>query len=152
MNALKTQIFTQFKDFKGFNWDLLGSLLSFFCILHCLTTPFLLAIFPLLNWPAIDFKVHLYLSFLIFPVLAFAFKHGLEIHKKIYPMWISTIGFIIILMIPLYEVSFPHVHQKGKVLMSELVFSLTGSSIIIFSHYLNLKLQKKAPKEGACSH
>ena len=91
----------------------------------------------------IDFKVHLYLVFFIFPVLAFAFHHGLRIHKKVLPMWLSTLGFIIILLIPLYEVSFPHLHEKGKVLWSELLFSLVGSGIIIFSHFLNLRMQKK---------
>ena len=107
----------------GWDWWSIG--LSFCCLIHCLLTPFLVVLLPLLSF---EKEIH---GIVLFPLLFFAaiaFFKGYRRHRKV-SIIMQSIASFLILIIALF---FLH----GLV---ELITAVCGSLLLIGAHWRNIK-------------
>lgn len=113
-----------------------GMVTSFVCLIHCLITPILILVFPLLISPdSHDVKYEIFFVLL----LAFAsvtFWQGYTIHKSRRSLIMAGIGFVLLVTsIMTYEGHLHLGHPHWSV-----VLSLLGGACMLLAHYWNYKL------------
>ena len=119
-------------------WDKLGICASGLCLLHCISTPIILALFPALRSFFVEEEiVHIIFAFIVLlPVMIAVFpqcaKHG---HYDI--LLRATMGLILV-------ISGIFTHEFNEIL--SVVLSILGSILLINAHLKNMRV-----RHGKCS-
>ena len=125
--------------------DKIGAALSIGCAVHCIITPIILPLLPMLGFfIGHDGYFHLVLSAFIVGVAAFALIPGYLKHKEKAPLTFALIGITIILLMGVLE----HFIESPLIVVGTII----GSLNIITGHYLNHKYRCKCNhhKEHKC--
>ncbi|MFP5519487.1 MAG: MerC domain-containing protein [Bdellovibrionia bacterium] len=111
-------------------WDKVGILISGFCALHCVATPFLIFSLPALGYAFEHPLFHFLLALFVVPVGVFAFYQGYKQHHQ---KGILLLGFLGLFVIGAMA-AVPHawLHVVGH-----NTLTLVGSGILILAHVLN---------------
>ena len=137
--------------------------MSVICAVHCLLTPVLIALLPIISttfWVHENF--HLWMVFLVVPTTSLAVFMGCRKHKNKIVVFLSTLGLAFILFIAIYQYSFLTGHSfdsngicttctqksSGSFLNVTTIFNSLGGLLLASAHFLNYKLCRKAD----CSH
>ena len=62
-------------------WDRLGISASMLCVVHCLVTPFLVLLIPLMSTHLSDNWFHLLIFIVVLPVAIYALWRGYRLHR-----------------------------------------------------------------------
>ena len=143
--------------------DSLAISMSVICAVHCLLTPVLLALLPIISttfWVHENF--HLWMVFLVVPTTSIAVIMGCRKHKDKGVALLSITGLAFILFIAIYQYSFhvgnpgadcgtcPSCSQLGfgNFLNITTVLNSLGGLLLACAHFRNYKLCRKAD----CNH
>ena len=152
------------KSCASHGWlDSLAISMSVICAVHCLLTPVLLALLPIISttfWVHENF--HLWMVFLVVPTTSAAVFMGCRKHKDKAVAILSITGLSFILFIAIYQYSFhaanpdavcgicPSCAQLGfgNVLNVTTVLNSLGGLCLASAHFRNYKLCRRAD----CNH
>ena len=152
------------KSCASHGWlDSLAISMSVICAVHCLLTPVLLALLPIISttvWVHENF--HLWMVFLVVPTTSAAVFMGCRKHKDKTVAILSITGLSFILFIAIYQYSFhaanpdavcgicPSCAQLGfgNVLNVTTVLNSLGGLCLTSAHFRNYKLCRRAD----CDH
>jgi len=110
--------------------DKVGSVLSIGCAVHCILTPIIIPLLPMLGFfIGHDGYFHLILSALIVGIAALALIPGYLKHHNLAPIISASIGIVLIVSMGIFE------HFTESILV--IVPTIVGSSLIVLGHYLN---------------
>ncbi|MEO0335792.1 MAG: MerC domain-containing protein [Pseudomonadota bacterium] len=131
--------------------DRIGIVISALCLVHCLLTPALILMFPVISVVgAYDAWIHLGLAVLIFPVAYQAINQGYKHHKNNLVLILAVLGLSLFALST--GIAFfaehnhhqlgGHDHDHGgfRLADSELLISVFGSLMVSAAHGLNLWL------------
>ena len=156
--------FPKAKSCASHGWlDSLAISMSVICAVHCLLTPVLLALLPIISttfWVHENF--HLWMVFLVVPTTSAAVFMGCRKHKDKAVAILSITGLSFILFIAIYQYSFhaanpdavcgicPSCAQLGfgNVLNVTTVLNSLGGLCLTSAHFRNYKLCRRAD----CDH
>ena len=156
--------FPKAKSCASHGWlDSLAISMSVICAVHCLLTPVLLALLPIISttfWVHENF--HLWMVFLVVPTTSAAVFMGCRKHKDKAVAILSITGLSFILFIAIYQYSFhaanpdavcgicPSCAQLGfgNVLNVTTVLNSLGGLCLASAHFRNYKLCRRAD----CDH
>lgn len=111
--------------------DRIGMWLSGVCLVHCVATPFLVALSPALaHFLPGDETVHRFLSVGILLIGSLAFVKGWRRHRRISVLVLLLLGMSIIITTAFCGGLFPS-H------LAETAVTIIGSSFLVFAHYRN---------------
>ena len=114
-------------------WDKVGIFLSSLCAIHCLITPILLLLVPVLGEAyAHNHEFHIVMALFVVPVAYFAFFSGYRHHRKLGVLLSGLLGATMIgaaaflphEMVEFYELD---------------VVTIAGSLILVTAHLINRK-------------
>ena len=143
--------------------DSLAISMAVVCAVHCLLTPILLILFPILAttfWVQENF--HLWMLLFVLPTTGFAMFLGCRKHKDAFVIGFSVLGLACLLAVSLYE-SFFHLGQMlqhssecvkctqggWKTYLSATTFAnMLGGSFLAGAHVRNYRLCRRLQ----CSH
>jgi phosphoglycerol transferase MdoB-like AlkP superfamily enzyme len=143
--------------------DSLAISMSVICAVHCLLTPILLALLPIISttfWVHENF--HLWMVFLVVPTTSLAVFMGCRKHKDKLVAALSITGLAFILFIAVYQYIFhaghpldangictscTH-HGSGSFLNLTTILNSVGGLFLACAHFRNFKLCRKAD----CNH
>lgn len=112
--------------------------LSFLCVVHCLCLPVLLLLLPALAGVLVfnDAWFHLTLLFFVVPVSSLALVLGYFHHRNYAMLLVGALGLslLIVAAVAGHDI-------LGE--FGEVVLTVIGSSIIVYSHLRNLKLSRQ---------
>ena len=111
-------------------WDKVGIFLSSLCALHCLLTPFLVLLLPMVGGYFEQPVIHLTLALIVLPVGFFAFWSGYRLHRE---LPIFTLGLVGLTMIGGAAIV-PHEWVEFK---EHDIVTILGSFLLLIAHYLN---------------
>lgn len=114
------------------NWDAMGIATSVLCAIHCALLPVLLSSLPLLGSNVIhnDFFEWTMIAIAFF-IGVFSLSHGYKTHhRKKTPVVLFSIGFFFL--------------AAKQFTVYHLVFLFIAVTLIVFAHYLNLRLCLKS--------
>jgi len=114
--------------------DKFGILLSGVCMIHCLVTPVLVTLVPVLSlnvWVE-DFLFHQLMLWLVIPTSCIALFLGCRKHKKLSIVGTGIVGITVLLFVALFG------HDLLGENMEKIVMTI-GGLIIATSHYLNFR-------------
>ena len=149
---------------QGHGWlDSLAISMSVICAVHCLLTPVLLALLPIISttfWVHENF--HLWMVFLVVPTTTAAVFMGCRKHKDKPVAALSALGLAFIVFVAIYQYSFhatnpgaacgacPSCTQLGLggFLNITNVLNSVGGLCLASAHFRNYKLCRKA----RCDH
>ncbi len=152
------------KSCASHGWlDSLAISMSVICAVHCLLTPVLLALLPIISttfWVHENF--HLWMVFLVVPTTSAAVFMGCRKHKDKAVAILSITGLSFILFIAIYQYSFhaanpdavcgicPSCAQLGfgNILNVTTVLNSLGGLCLASAHFRNYKLCRRAD----CDH
>ena len=107
-------------------FDRFAIALSSICAIHCIALPVVASLIPLLTTSIPhdnalhEFLFHQFILIFILPISIFALAAGYRCHKKITPIFIGTIGLIILSVVALF----------AENLISQQVISGSGETIL----------------------
>jgi multisubunit Na+/H+ antiporter MnhC subunit len=137
--------------------------MSVICAVHCLLTPLLIALLPIISttfWVHENF--HLWMVFLVVPTTSLAVFMGCRKHKDKLVAALSITGLAFILFIAVYQYIFhaghpldangictscTH-HGSGSFLNLTTILNSVGGLFLACAHFRNFKLCRKAD----CNH
>lgn len=143
--------------------DSLAISMSVICAVHCLLTPLLIALLPIISttfWVHENF--HLWMVFLVVPTTSLAVFMGCRKHKDKLVASLSITGLAFILFIAVYQYIFhaghpldangictscTH-HGSGSFLNLTTILNSVGGLFLACAHFRNFKLCRKAD----CNH
>ena len=147
----------------GHGWlDSLAISMSMICAVHCLLTPVLIALLPIISttfWVHENF--HLWMVFLVVPTTSLAVFMGCRQHKDKAVAILSVVGLACIVGVAIYQYSF-HAAQpltdcgacpvcaqqgSGSFLNPTTIFNCTGGLFLAFAHFRNFRLCRSAKCE-----
>lgn len=118
-------------------WDLWGIFISGVCVLHCITVPIIILLFPAIGleiFPREDITHAVLLAFIL-GVAGLAFISGYRIHGQWQPVAWLVAGLVLVIFATFF------VHQiLGHIW--EPIFAIAGSLCLIRAHYLNHHCKK----------
>ena len=143
--------------------DSLAISMSVICAVHCLLTPVLLALLPIISttfWVHENF--HLWMVFLVVPTTSLAVFMGCRKHKDKVVAGLSITGLAFILFIAIYQYSFHTGHSfdangictscthqsSGSFLNLTTILNSVGGLFLASAHFRNFKLCRQAK----CDH
>lgn len=111
--------------------------LSFACVLHCILLPLMLIFLPTVTALNVisDESVHLWLVCAVAPISLLAVGFGYRYHGQVKVLVTNVAGVLVLIS----AILFGHDLWFGK---GEIILTLTGSALIIFSHVKNLLLRQ----------
>jgi len=120
--------------FKSTSLDKFAILLSGVCLLHCLITPVLLTLTPLVSMTAFveDFLFHKLLLWLVLPSSTLALFLGCRKHKQWPIVGTGALGMAILITVTV-------VGHDWFGLVGEKIATSIGGLILALSHYFNYK-------------
>ena len=108
--------------------------LSTFCVIHCLTSPFLLVFLPSQAALQLDNEAfHIWLLLGVIPISLFSLLLGCKQHKSYKVLMIGFCG-LLFLVSAVFVEDFEH----GELL--EKVLTVIGACVMVLGHYLNFRL------------
>ncbi len=115
------------------NWDALGISASLACAIHCALLPVFLQTLPLFGFNIIDnLYFEMFMIFLAAAIGLYSLYHGWsKHHHQIAPILVFSLG-----MLLLFGKQIWHQYQ--------LWFLVPAVSMIVFAHYRNFRLCRKA--------
>jgi len=139
--------------------DSLAISMSVICAVHCLLTPLLIALLPIISttfWVHENF--HLWMVFLVVPTTSLAVFMGCRKHKDKGVIALSMTGLVFILSIAFYQYSAHTSHslnaqgvclacvqnKSSGYLNPTTVFNSLGGLLLAIAHYRNYRLCRKA--------
>ncbi|MEM1158649.1 MAG: MerC domain-containing protein [Verrucomicrobiota bacterium] len=138
--------------------DSLAIGMSLVCAVHCLITPALLVLMPILAttfWVHQDF--HLWMLFLVLPVTGVAFFLGCRKHKDRIVLFLGGMGLTLLVGVAIYE-SFIHAgfnatghetcahclgNETSKVLNTAIMTNVLGGAFLLSGHARNFMLCRR---------
>ena len=148
----------------GHGWlDSLAISMSVICAVHCLLTPLLLALLPIISttfWVHENF--HLWMVCLVVPTTATAVFMGCHKHKDKTVALLSLTGLAFIVSMALFQYSLHITHsldangvctsctqqQAATFFNPTIIFNSLGGLLLAVAHYRNYRLCRKAD----CDH
>ena len=152
------------KSCVSHSWlDSLAISMSVICAVHCLLTPLLITLLPIISttfWVHENF--HLWMVFLVIPTTLLAVFMGCRKHKDKFVAILSVTGLAFIVFVAIYQYTFhsvqpladcgvcPSCAQMGTIgfLNPTTIFNSTGGLFLASAHFRNFKLCRKAD----CDH
>lgn len=117
--------------------DTAGVVASTICMIHCLSMPFLMAIFPLVAAELFEAEwIHQVLGFFVLSTCLMAFVPGYLRHRDKRLIYIGVVGVGLVFLGTLVIR-----HSMGEI--GEIVFMTLGNTVLVFGHILNFKLSGK---------
>ncbi|MCB5188915.1 MerC domain-containing protein [Methylobacillus caricis] len=110
------------------NWDKLGNILSFLCLIHCIALPWLALTLPLAI--LMDERVHVWLFIALLPAAIFGAWSGWRHHHDLKPSMLLAGGLTL--------VGFAAFLPIGEA--AEVAVTIPGSLLLIAGHSLNRRL------------
>lgn len=111
-------------------WDHAGIALSALCVVHCLVSPMLFGVIPVLA--AAESQVHSVLLAILFVIGLLAFVPGQRRHGRLLPFIMATAGFAMLSgLVPLYAYA---PDETG-----ESLSTMTGGALLIAAHLTNIQ-------------
>ena len=143
--------------------DSLAISMSVICAVHCLLTPLLIILFPILTttfWVHQDF--HLWMLFFVLPTTSLAVFLGCRKHKDKLIIGLSVAGLACLFTVSLYESFFHanHLLQDGSVclhcvqggvknhLRATTFANILGGALLASAHIRNYRLCRRS----CCTH
>ncbi len=143
--------------------DSLAISMSVICAVHCLLTPLLITLLPIISttfWVHENF--HLWMVFLVVPTTLLAVFMGCRKHKDKLVAILSVTGLAFIVFVAIYQYTFhslqpladcgvcPSCAQIGTIgfLNPTTIFNSIGGLFLASAHFRNFKLCRKAD----CDH
>lgn len=111
-------------------WDKVGIFLSGLCALHCLLTPLLVLLLPVIGGFFEQPGVHLTLALIVVPVGFYAFWTGFRLHKEALIFGLGLVGLSMVggaAIVP---------HEWVEIKGLDIV-TIIGSFCLLTAHYLN---------------
>ena len=139
--------------------DSLAISMSIICAVHCLLTPLLVILFPILTttfWVDQDF--HLWMLFFVLPTTTLAVFLGCRRHKDKFVMGLSSIGLACLFAVSLYESFFLLQHGSeclhctqgdySRHFTAKTYFNIFGGVLLASAHVRNYRLCRRS----RCTH
>jgi hypothetical protein len=125
--------------------DIIGSILSGLCIVHCIASAALLALggTGLVSLAAAPSDLHLLFIVPVFIIAAISFPIAKKRHGQDGPLKIAAVGLFLLAVALLMEVIW-HLH------ILEIILTAIGGSALVYAHLQNRKLSQKA-SAASCS-
>lgn len=116
------------------NFDRIGVILSFLCLLHCVFTPVLLALIPVFDWHSTGTRFHTAMAMVLFAVAAFAFIRGFRLHhrKSVLAQGAAGLGLLVA------GLFMSNGHQHGA-FTTQTYLTIAGSVLLIIAHRNNMR-------------
>lgn len=112
------------------SWDRTGILTSALCIAHCLLSPLLLGLVPVLAMA--ESRIHLGFIAILFVVGVLAFVPGRRKHGRLLPLILAAAGFAMLMdVVPFHE------YLAGE--SGEALSTLLGGAVLITAHLANIQ-------------
>lgn len=128
-------------EHRHMKWDRLGLVLSGLCLIHCLGTPFLLLLFPVIHgFEGLHSSVHWIAALLLVPMAIYAVTQGYSHHRrKIVPV-LAGIGGALVILGALAPMVLPGLHQNHAHhwFTRDIVITIVGSFCLLICHGLNI--------------
>lgn len=115
--------------------DKTGLSASLLCLAHCLAGPFVLALFPTLNFLPEHGVFHWLIALPILLVGMVAFYRGYILHHRLPVVMLAILGFSVILG----ALFFSSEDNWFWILSYESGFMVLGSILLIAAHWLNIR-------------
>lgn len=115
---------------KLINWDKLGNVVSWLCLVHCTVLPWLVISMPLSF--LLDESVHLWLFLALFPAAVFGAWSGWRQHSNGKPSILLAAGLALVGSATFIPMS----------TTAEVALTIPGSLLLIAGHTLNRRLQR----------
>jgi len=147
----------------GHGWlDSLAISMSMICAVHCLLTPVLIALLPIISttfWVHENF--HLWMVFLVVPTTSLAVFMGCRQHRDKFVAILSMVGLCCIVGVAIYQYSF-HAAQpladcgacpvcaqndSGSLWNATTLFNCSGGLFLACSHFRNFRLCRRSSCE-----
>jgi len=109
-------------------WDKIGIGLSLLCVAHCILTPLVLSLLPVLGQLISEDVFHVWIGPVLIIPACLALIPGILKHKSKTPIILACVG------IGLF-IGATHAHGASETV--ELLISLVGSGILIAAHKIN---------------
>ncbi len=130
MFLLTLDYFTRHMFSMNAFWDRLGISTSLLCVLHCLLTPLLVTVAPLLGATLSHEWFHIIIIVIVVPVALFALVNGYRIHRRSSILWLGALGFVFLIA----GVTLGHDHE-----VMQVACMVTAGLFFSSAHFLNLK-------------
>jgi hypothetical protein len=127
-------------------FDRFAITLSSICAIHCIALPVVASLIPLLatsiphDNALHEFWFHQFILIFILPVSIFALIAGYRCHKKITPIFVGTIGLVILAVMALFAENL--VSQQIISSLSETILTIFGGIIHAAGHISNVLTTK----------
>lgn len=115
---------------KTLTWDRIGIVLSSLCAIHCLATPLLILLLPVMGEFFHAEWVHILMAVVILPVGLFAFWSGYKHHRQVKVLSLGVLGLAMICAASVLP------HEWVEVMEHDVV-TIIGSFVLITAHVLN---------------
>ena len=129
-------------------YDKFAILLSGLCAIHCIITPIIASVVPLLSTTLIqhgenihEFWFHQFILLFILPVSLIALITGYNSHQKLLPIAIAGLGLIILAATALFAEHLLHSHMIGH--EGETLLTISGGIVHAIGHILNVQATRK---------
>ena len=149
---------------QGHGWlDSLAISMSMICAVHCLLTPVLIALLPIISttfWVHENF--HLWMVFLVVPTTSLAVFMGCRQHRDKFVAILSMVGLCCVVGVAIYQYSLfagqaaavceictacvPE--ESGSLVNATTIFNSSGGLFLACAHFRNYRLCRKAD----CDH
>lgn len=120
--------------------DKTGVSLSALCLVHCLSTPFLLSFYPVYNEIVNETLFHAVLGPALLAIAAFAFYRGYRRHRQVRVVVSGALGIAFLfagLLFP-HTILLPHFSAQATL-------SIVGSIFLITAHFWNIRYCRCQP-------
>jgi hypothetical protein len=124
--------------------DILGSLISGICVVHCIATALMFAIggASLVTFAAHFEELHLIFILPIFALAFLSFPKSRKIHGNSTPIKIAAVGLCLVAFAIVVEIVW-HLHEL------EVLLTVIGGLALVYAHMQNRKLiQQTSPAIG----
>jgi uncharacterized membrane protein YvlD (DUF360 family) len=111
-------------------WDRLGISASLLCVVHCVATPFLILLSPLVGSYLSQPLFHIVIVAVVFPVAVWALWMGYRIHRFKRMLWLGIMGLILIIFAMTLG------REDTRI---EMLFMISAGVFLSAAHYLNLR-------------
>lgn len=129
--------------------DRLAIGLSLACTIHCLATPFLLAILPSLAVLQLESEsFHLWMLVAVIPISLFALLFGCKRHKRYRVLAFGSMGVALMVTALFGDMLFAHAHERAE--WFEKALTLIGAGFVAYGHVQNFSLCRQHHENCAC--
>lgn len=114
--------------------DKSGIVCSGACAIHCVLAPIIALASPAIASFFENEWIHIGLLMLLMPIATLAFYRGLKLHKKICPVFMGSIGIMLLFAAIAFEALL-----KIEIEHLEITLTIVGCIFLISAHIFNIK-------------